>query len=110
MSEHQSRHADPPSRRKFLTQSAALIATGVPALGVARSAHAAGSDVIRIGIVGCGGRGAGAAMDAMTADPGTRLVAMADLFPDRQVSGIAATDLVWGNGTLHCLTQQQPVG
>jgi predicted dehydrogenase len=83
MSEHQSRHADPPSRRKFLTQSAALIATGVPALGVARSAHAAGSDVIRIGIVGCGGRGAGAAMDAMTADPGTRLVAMADLFPDR---------------------------
>jgi agmatine deiminase len=33
---------------------------------------------------------------------------IADLFPDRQVVGIASVDLVWGLGTLHCLSQQQP--
>jgi agmatine deiminase len=35
---------------------------------------------------------------------------LAGLFPDRQVIGIHAVDLVWGLGTLHCLTQQQPTG
>ena len=34
---------------------------------------------------------------------------LADLFPDRHVIGIHAVDLVWGYGTLHCLTQQQPL-
>ena len=33
---------------------------------------------------------------------------LAALMPDRQVVGIHAVDLVWGLGTLHCLTQQQP--
>jgi agmatine deiminase len=34
---------------------------------------------------------------------------LAELFPDRHVIGIHAVDLVWGYGTLHCLTQQQPI-
>jgi agmatine deiminase len=33
---------------------------------------------------------------------------LADLFPTRKVIGIHAVDLVWGLGTLHCMTQQQP--
>jgi agmatine deiminase len=38
----------------------------------------------------------------------TTLGILAELFPDRTVVGIHAVDLVWGLGTLHCLTQQQP--
>jgi len=33
---------------------------------------------------------------------------IASLMPDRHVVGVHAVDLVWGFGTLHCLTQQQP--
>jgi agmatine deiminase len=38
----------------------------------------------------------------------TALGALAELMPDRPVIGIHALDLVWGLGTIHCLTQQQP--
>ena len=43
-------------------------------------------------------------------DPNDRIAlnTLANLFPDRRVIGIHAVDLVWGLGTLHCLTQQQP--
>jgi len=33
---------------------------------------------------------------------------LADVFPGREVIGIDCVDLVWGLGTLHCMTQQQP--
>ncbi|MDX2035641.1 MAG: agmatine deiminase family protein [Isosphaeraceae bacterium] len=43
-------------------------------------------------------------------DPADReaLSTLSTLFPDRQVVGIHAVDLVWGLGTIHCMTQQQP--
>ncbi len=72
------------SRRGFLKNSiaaAAVAQLGAPFL--ARAAHPAGNDIIKIGLVGCGGRGNGAAANAMDADKGTRLVAMADLIMDR---------------------------
>jgi agmatine deiminase len=45
-------------------------------------------------------------------DPADRraLGVLAELFPDREVVGIHCVDLVWGLGTLHCMTQQQPAG
>jgi len=45
-------------------------------------------------------------------DPNDRVAlnTLASLMPDRKVVGIHAVDLVWGLGTLHCLTQQQPAG
>jgi myo-inositol 2-dehydrogenase / D-chiro-inositol 1-dehydrogenase len=73
-----------PNRRDFLKVSMAA-AGGAAALGglsLASSAHAAGSDIIRVGLIGCGSRGPGAAVNAMNADPGVRLVAMADIFSD----------------------------
>ena len=70
------------SRRTFVLGSATAGAA-VGTLPLARSAHAAGNDLIRVGLVGCGGRGTGAAAQAMRADPGVRLVAMADVFASR---------------------------
>ncbi len=76
----------PITRRDFLrTSSAAALsaAAGAAALSIERGAHAEGSDVLKVGMIGCGGRNAGAANQALTADPGARLVAMCDIFMDR---------------------------
>ena len=45
-------------------------------------------------------------------DPNDRVAlnTLSELLPDRRVVGVHAVDLVWGLGTLHCLTQQQPRG
>ena len=72
------------TRRDFLKGSAvaaAAVVTG--AQSIAKNAYAAGSDTIRVGMIGCGGRNTGAAVEALTADPGARLVAMCDIFMDR---------------------------
>ena len=67
------------TRRDFLKTSAALAAAGIAA-----NAHAAGAnDTIKVGLVGCGGRGTGAATQALNADKNVKLVALADAFPDR---------------------------
>src|SRR5438034_4501630 len=70
-----------PSRRDFLKTSAAAVAAAN--LRVATSAHAAGSDLLRVGLIGCGGRGTGAAGQALRADKNVKLVALGDAFEDR---------------------------
>ncbi len=62
---------------------AAAGAGALAGLSIARAAHAAGSDLIRIGLVGCGGRGTGAAHNALSTDQNVRLVAMGDAFAAR---------------------------
>ncbi len=72
------------TRRDFLKRSAVAASAAVTGVHhVTRNAYAAGSDVIRVGMIGCGGRNTGAAVEALTADPGARLVAMCDIFMDR---------------------------
>jgi predicted dehydrogenase len=79
-----STHGASSTRRDFLKTSAATAgAVAWAGLDVGRFAHATGSDVMRVGMVGCGGRNTGAAAQALTADKGARLVAMADIFLDR---------------------------
>ena len=69
------------SRRQFLKTSAATAALA-GGLSLSRSAHAAGDGTIKVGLIGCGGRGSGAAVNAMNAGKDVRLVAMGDVFAD----------------------------
>jgi predicted dehydrogenase len=71
------------SRRDFLTAAAATGAGLATLSGLAPAVHAGGSDVLRVGLIGCGGRGTGAAKQALNADPHVKLVAMGDMFTDR---------------------------
>ena len=72
------------SRRAFVQTTA--MATGalltVP-MGVERMARVNGNQKLKLALVGCGGRGSGAAVQALTADENVELVAMADAFGDR---------------------------
>ena len=69
-------------RRDFLKTGAAATA-GALALAQVPLVHAGGDDLLRVGLVGCGGRGTGAASQALKADPNVRLVAMGDAFRDK---------------------------
>ncbi|MBV9124842.1 MAG: Gfo/Idh/MocA family oxidoreductase [Planctomycetes bacterium] len=73
------------TRREFLkTTTAAAAGTALAAnLTLLSNVHAAGSDVIRVGLVGCGGRGTGAAENVLNAAPNVHIVALADVFKDR---------------------------
>lgn len=72
------------SRRDFLqtSTSAALSAAAVAQLSLTSGVYAAGDDVIKVGLVGCGGRGTGAAGQALSTEGNVKLVAMGDAFAD----------------------------
>lgn len=72
------------TRRDFLRASAVATAGIATQMTPGYAAAFAGqSETIRVGLIGCGGRGTGAARDCITAADGVELVAMGDLFPDR---------------------------
>lgn len=73
------------SRRDFLKAgtAAGVAGTLLGTFGASSQVYAAGEDIIRVGLIGCGGRGTGAANQALHADPKTRLVAMGDAFADQ---------------------------
>jgi myo-inositol 2-dehydrogenase / D-chiro-inositol 1-dehydrogenase len=70
------------SRRDFLKSTAAATFASTSALALAPAVRPGGSDTLKVGLIGCGGRGRGAASDILNADPNTQLVAICDLFPD----------------------------
>ena len=73
------------SRRAFLAQSSRVVAGSVLSGAALSRIHAAEDNTIRIALVGCGGRGSGAAANALSSKTGpTKLVAMADVFEDKQ--------------------------
>lgn len=71
------------SRREFLKTSAvAGVVLAAPALLTRQAFGAENSDTLRVGLIGCGGRGTGAAGQALHADQNAVLVAVADVFPE----------------------------
>ena len=71
------------TRREFIKTSAALgAALAAPAIISGNLMAAANSDTLRIGLIGCGGRGSGAAAQALKADNNIMLTAMGDAFPE----------------------------
>ena len=68
------------TRRDFIkTTAAASVAAAVSGSSIL---YAAGTEKIRVGLIGCGGRGTGAAIDCVEASPDVVITALADLFPD----------------------------
>jgi predicted dehydrogenase len=79
------------SRRDVMVKSGQVAAASALAGVALPQVHAKGNDQIRIALVGCGGRGTGAAVNALATPGGpTRLVAMADVFKNRLVSSYNA--------------------
>jgi myo-inositol 2-dehydrogenase / D-chiro-inositol 1-dehydrogenase len=73
------------TRRQFLATSSVLLGgtLAAPMLFGQRLLAAENSEILRIGLVGCGGRGTGAASQALKADPNVVLTALGDAFPEK---------------------------
>jgi predicted dehydrogenase len=80
-------HAGADTRRSFLKKSSAVAAATLAAPYVALSPNTyANSQTLKVGLVGCGGRGTGAAREALNADKNVVLTAVGDVF-DKQIDG-----------------------
>ena len=71
------------SRRKFLKQTSGTLAGAALASAIGTRSYAGERNKIKIALIGCGGRGTGAAANALSTKGPTQLVAMADVFPSR---------------------------
>lgn len=71
------------TRRDFLNATTTTGGALAAAATLAPAVHASGDDTLRVGLIGCGGRGTGAASQALNADTRVQLTAMGDAFADR---------------------------
>ena len=79
-----SEPSGPSASRRDFVKTSSLVATGTlfSVLNSHQGVHAAGDDILKVGLIGCGGRGTGAATQALMADSRVKLTAMADVFED----------------------------
>ena len=84
------------NRRRFL-KSSSLAAGAVAALPIERFAHAQQDNTLKLALVGCGGRGSGATIQAMNTGKDVKLVAMADAFEDKLANKLSAIRKVHPN-------------
>src|SRR5688572_6566904 len=72
------------SRRDFVRNgTTAAAAAALATYAIPRAVYAKADETLKVGLVGCGGRGTGAAVNALMADEGTELVALGDMFSDQ---------------------------
>ena len=88
MSDQPSSQVVSPTRREFLRTTATVAAGAALVPTLPFGVHAAEDHTIKVALVGCGGRGTGAAAQALSTQGPTRLVAMADAFEDRLASSL----------------------
>jgi len=102
------------TRREFLvtsTLSASALAAGMTRAGAQATGEVKGSDRIKIGLIGCGGRGTSTTKNSLTAADGVEVVAMADLFPDRLASSLKSLQTSkGGEGRIHVPQDRQFTG
>ena len=72
------------SRRRFI-KGATTSAIGAQLALQPQFVHASGDETLKVGLIGCGRRGRGAVVNALMADPQTRLVSLGDVFADQIV-------------------------
>jgi hypothetical protein len=76
--------ANESSRREFIKNTGKVTAAGALAGVALPNVHAQGSETVQVALIGCGGRGTGAAANALSVSNGpTKMVAMADVFQHR---------------------------
>ncbi|MCX7643467.1 MAG: twin-arginine translocation signal domain-containing protein, partial [Armatimonadetes bacterium] len=79
MQDEQKRTSEGCTRRDFIKFALTTTVAGM----TIPFAHAQGKERLRVGVIACGGRGTGAALDAAAADPAVEIYALGDLFKDR---------------------------
>ncbi|MEQ1878554.1 MAG: Gfo/Idh/MocA family oxidoreductase [Bdellovibrionia bacterium] len=89
---------EPVSRREFIVRTG--LVAGTLGLGLAVPETAKAQNIIRVGLVGCGKRGTGAAVNAIQADPSVRVTALADVFADQLASTLGHLTRNFGTQTL----------
>ena len=86
--QHENRRAST-SRRNFLKHTGGALAGAALLSAINVRSYASEDNTIKVALIGCGGRGTGAAVNALSTQGPVKLVAMADVFPDRLESSLA---------------------